>query len=630
MKYFKHVLCLFMVIVLAGSLAAPAFAEGLPVPEETPPDVNAETTTIKVEGSVFGDLQAYRLFNLTTALNCEEDHTHDKNCYRYSYKENSKYLPLLEAAKETYTTDTTEPPDTFRTVYTEAYNKLASLTANTYLTWLSENEASITEVGAYLYDCIKLAEISPDEAAETTFSGIPQGYYLITETGNPSNENTGNVYSTVILATDGQKGETINLKKDLPVLEKKVYTNGAMKDAAEAQVGDRFTFVLTYKLPQDVYTNVQRSIAGLPKEAAFEYYQLKFQDEFEGLTYAGTDSTKIFYVGNEQGEKYEGESLPIWPITDGTLFNLITSDTNVNIEIDSLYDAIGTKPHTYTWGNLSGTDKNDSFPSIPVFKSITPVEGSIYVVYDMTLNTNAVAGLGMNKNHNTAMAYYPFDPYDGPHPDLQTTTPVSNTVYTWAVTVNKTDETNAPMPGADFAVTRLQLPETTEFNDMESVQTYIKDGSYGTDIGHNNGVSDQTAFIFKGLKAVANDVTPLKETDGKYSFTDDEGETYIYKLEETLVPQGYNKADDIYFYLKRTDAGIDAYVLTDEGFVKSDNFTVETANDNNLAVAVMNVSGTLLPETGGAGTTALYVTGGVLILLAGAFVVLKVRKKPNI
>ena len=54
--------------------------------------------------------------------------------------------------------------------------------------------------------------------------------------------------------------------------------------------------------------------------------------------------------------------------------------------------------------------------------------------------------------------------------------------------------------------------------------------------------------------------------------------------------------------------------------------TVGTDNNTNvLAFSVQNQSGSLLPSTGGIGTTIFYVVGGILVVAAGILLVTKKR-----
>lgn len=75
-----------------------------------------------------------------------------------------------------------------------------------------------------------------------------------------------------------------------------------------------------------------------------------------------------------------------------------------------------------------------------------------------------------------------------------------------------------------------------------------------------------------------------------------------YKLVETQAPTGYNLPDN-----PSTD--------------------VTPATDNSVAVTIENNKGTVLPSTGGMGTTIFYVVGGLLII--GAAIVLVARRKAH-
>lgn len=141
-------------------------------------------------------------------------------------------------------------------------------------------------------------------------------------------------------------------------------------------------------------------------------------------------------------------------------------------------------------------------------------------------------------------------------------------------------------------------------------------------------------------------VSFYEETDknGQLSF-DRLGEG-IYKLEETKVPDGYNKADVIYIKVeasidgkelkvvtitnKDTKADWSGHAYTDEGcttpavsgnpdLIKGDTKAAV------LQTTVIDAVGSTLPETGGIGTTLFYAGGAILVLLAGILLVSKRR-----
>ena len=88
-----------------------------------------------------------------------------------------------------------------------------------------------------------------------------------------------------------------------------------------------------------------------------------------------------------------------------------------------------------------------------------------------------------------------------------------------------------------------------------------------------------------------------------------------YTITETKTLPGYNTIDPITFTLT-FDAGTKTF--------KSDNKNVTVGEDNTLDTSIVNQKGSLLPSTGGIGTTIFYVVGGILVLAA---VVLLVTKK---
>ena len=82
-----------------------------------------------------------------------------------------------------------------------------------------------------------------------------------------------------------------------------------------------------------------------------------------------------------------------------------------------------------------------------------------------------------------------------------------------------------------------------------------------------------------------------------------------YKLREVKAPDGYNKLkDDKEFTISREE-----------------NATDSSMSYNKLTVEVENNSGTILPSTGGMGTTIFYVLGGILAVGAAVLLVTKKR-----
>ncbi len=96
-----------------------------------------------------------------------------------------------------------------------------------------------------------------------------------------------------------------------------------------------------------------------------------------------------------------------------------------------------------------------------------------------------------------------------------------------------------------------------------------------------------------------------------------------YMLREVKAPDGYNKIDDVEFTVRAThDTTAAEPVLTslDGGELFNGDITTGILN-----AMVVNEAGIVLPETGGRGTTLIYILGVVMLL--GASVILVARKR---
>lgn len=268
------------------------------------------------------------------------------------------------------------------------------------------------------------------------------------------------------------------------------------------------------------------------------------------------------------------------------------TETVVTDKFTSIWDEAAKKLNVSTKDLLSMEDAEGNV--ITVNK-----DTEIVVTYSATLDTNAI--VGGTGNPNTVFLEYSDNPYyegDGdPKPDDTGKTPEKKvTVFTYKLVVDKVDGEGHALAGAGFTLMKWN----SESNSYQNVGSEIK---------------DVTTFTFNGIDA------------GQY------------KLEETTVPEGYNKADDVEFVVVATltsdnPASIEALVVNDKNgnsiTATEENreaeFTV-TANAGELKTAVINNTGSELPSTGGAGTVVIYVVGGVIFVGALVLLVAKLRMK---
>ena len=241
-----------------------------------------------------------------------------------------------------------------------------------------------------------------------------------------------------------------------------------------------------------------------------------------------------------------------------------------------------------------------------IFNNLKDVAGvtadsKITVKYTCTLNENCVVGSQGNINESWLV-------YSN-NPDVEgfgETSHDNNIVFTYKVVVNKVDdsEPHRPLAGAEFKIEKL-----------------VKVNGNDTWVEKKFEVNQEgTQFSITGV---------------------DDG---IYKLTETKAPEGYNMIKEPFYfvvgathdfnrYIDSNNRGnilnLEAYQVDgDNNYVKVDTVVLEfTSNKTSGEVStdVVNTSGSILPSTGGMGTTVFYLLGGVLVI--GAGVVLFTRRR---
>lgn len=408
-------------------------------------------------------------------------------------------------------------------------------------------------------------------AFSTTLSG-PQGYYLIVQT--TAANDAGKTMSAVIVNTAGQAGVTVSPKKDTVTVSKKVQenmdgvNNPASEDnwgtAADYNIGDYVKFQLTGSLPTDY--------------ADYTSYEYTFHDTADqGLTFVNdtTHPVKVYAVNDNNKVELKQDTL--------TGYQVLTSDINgetFNVKFADLKKAQAEK--TGDTVNITSSTQ-------------------IVVEYYAQLNENAV--LGSNGNQNKVYLQFSNNKYGE---GAGKTEEHKVTVFTFKLEVTKygkTDSDKEALNGAGFT-----LYKATKVNPADS--DYAK---VGDEVQHTNG----NVFDFTGL-------------DSGY-----------YKIVETTTPKGYNTIDPITFTVTATyNSADEPGTLTDltvtdvkVGGVASaeQTFTVNRgtgeAGTAQIKTDVVDIPGSKLPSTGGMGTVLLYVAGIAVFVLAGATLVMALRRR---
>lgn len=412
---------------------------------------------------------------------------------------------------------------------------------------------------------------------------LDKGYYLIVD----STADGQTVYNPAVLAITSDI--EIKDKTDVPTLEKKVQEN--KKDAADdTAYGSKFNDVADYNIGDDVPFHL---IGSVPDMSQYETYTYKFTDTFDkGFDAVDTSNVKV-YLSNDKKLDLEGESM----------------DTDITSYFSGTNGSIQYTPATEAQGETAGTKATLTVSTKDLKKAaIYSKEQPQYVIVSYTAKLNANAKIGLPGNVNEAYLTYSNKPDQSGTGDNNTNdTPHDKViVFTYGLDVTKVDSRN----------TETKLKDA-EFKLKNS------DGKWATITdGKVTGWAD-TELQGSVLKS---------DESGKFKVEGlDDGE---YTLKETKAPAGYNlPANGFSVTLKATTANNQTWngtantALTDLA-VKVDQ-TDGTGNvDTGLgAITIKNTQGSSLPSTGGMGTVLLYVAGIAVFVLAGATLVMALRRR---
>ena len=226
--------------------------------------------------------------------------------------------------------------------------------------------------------------------------------------------------------------------------------------------------------------------------------------------------------------------------------------------------------------------------SIPVKDNNYDIGAKIEVTYTATLNEKAIAVISTNE----AKLSYSNDPttdkVEGSRTDKKE-------VYTSKIVIDKVEKTTdgtdgKKLPDAKFVLYKEVTPEGA----TEATKVYYK--------------QDDTTKAVTWVDSITNATEVTTGNHGEAFFEGLADGTYY--LVETKAPAGYNQLDK--------PVKVEVHVGENAGAVTS-------ATQLTVTATVKNQAGTLLPSTGGIGTTVFYVLGAVLVVGAGVLLVTKKR-----
>lgn len=416
---------------------------------------------------------------------------------------------------------------------------------------------------------------------------LDKGYYLIVD----STTDGQTVYNPAVLAITSNI--EIEDKTDVPTLEKKVQEN--KKNATgDTAYGSKFNDVADYNIGDDVPFHL---IGSVPDMSQYETYTYKFTDTFDkGFDAVDTAKVKVYLSKDKK-------------------LDLGNTDTSQNDKDITQYftgdnGGIQYAAATEAQGETAGTKATLTVSTKDLKKAATYSKGQPqYVIVSYTAKLNANAKIGLPGNVNEAYLTYSNKPDQSGQGENQ---PTGNTpedkviVFTYGLDVTKVDSKNTEtkLKDAEFKLKNsdgkwatITDGKVTGWADAESQGSILKSGEDGK-------------FKVEGL---------------------DDGD---YTLVETKAPAGYNlPADGFSVTLTATTANGQTWNGTANTAliglaVKVDQTDGTGSVDTGLgAITIKNTQGSTLPSTGGMGTVLLYVAGIAVFALAGATLVMALRRR---
>ena len=438
---------------------------------------------------------------------------------------------------------------------------------------------------------------------------LDNGYYLVRVT--PGSVFDGEVYPTYTVAVLNNHIENFKpkgLEGGVPSIDKK--TGDGTQSKNDAAIGDVVQFTITSTLPTNLHDY-------------YEYFWAVTDTMSAGLTWAAAKNVDANSAGVVSAKVDDTD------VTDILYVGAKAADGKILMGFQNI---------------LAIKDGSDA---------VVAKDGSkVTIVYQAIVNDKAeIASAGNTNEVKLAYSHDPNHSGDGTTPNDPDTPPApkpdnptggtvegeSTKTQTWitGLTVEHFNTKGTPLTGSEFKLTGDDINTTIKYTsnfrvpaEGETATYYkLKNGSYTSAApviegeGKNDDQYESTTpgFVREDVLVTVNE-TPTEvvatiDDNGCLTITGLKSGTY--KLQNTKIPNGYNLAEDIDFVISFDETNL----------FSSNNELVEERTPEWFYVTLIAGSGTLLPETGGAGVYFLYGGGIALLIAAVAVVVIRNKKK---
>ncbi|SFQ32666.1 LPXTG-motif cell wall anchor domain-containing protein [Butyrivibrio proteoclasticus] len=315
--------------------------------------------------------------------------------------------------------------------------------------------------------------------------------------------------------------------------------------------------------------------------------------------------TVEFETSNYDGAGEGAKQIVSYTIVD-TLPEFLKNVTVTDITVDEDGDAKTTNDQTKLAVTQFNDNKELTIPWVDGATSLYKNGAHVFVTYSAVVTEKAAVDGAGNKN-TVALKWTTTD--NNPHEDEDKK---EVTIFTYAFAVKKVDQAGNDLAGATF-----MFPFYVQATpDVDGAYIYAgKTAGEGLVNELTTATGDTKAtIIVKGLP-----------TDEKVAIT------------ESVAPNGYNRlTEEIEVTPVKTGQTTTkaSWKLDKDGNIVDGSYTESTTDvtyENELIAAtaklVVNKTGSILPSTGGIGTTLFYIFGGVLIIAGVAYFI--VRRKAD-
>lgn len=419
------------------------------------------------------------------------------------------------------------------------------------------------------------------------FATVEDGYYLIVDESTTGSVNPA-VLQVVGDITIKPKTEDVDVVKTVKDGSDGLNNEGYGSNA-DYSIGDTVPFRLAAKVPDMTH---------------YDTYKFEFVDTLSTGLNLNKGSIKVYVATDAEGTNKQeisttGENALATIITEG-----FTGENAPSFKV--------------TLPNL----KNISYTSNEV--TTNNITGK-YIVVEYTAQMNSNAAF---REENKVKLVYSNNPNTGGDGETQ-----EKKVYVFDFTLNglKKDgaNQNIDLSGAGFIISRTVT----------------------TDEGENKKVQKQYAAVDSDTKKITGwrdwngDTSKLPEEIKEGNITSQEGKFTVigldagkYELYEVKAPTGYNTPEKpfeleiIADHSNSNDVKLSYKLgnptITNETTEASGTVSMPVDNNNGsgvVAPTILNNKGTTLPETGGMGTTMIYIVGGILLLGSAILLITKKR-----